>query len=344
MKLLVIAQKVDRNDAFLGFFHRWLEHFAMHFDEVTVITLYEGTHDLPANVRVFSLGKEKGASRGRYIVNFYRYIFRFRHDYDAVFVHQNQEYAILGGLFWKMMGKKVYMWRNHYAGSFITDAAAFFCDKIFCTSKYSYTAKFRNTHFMPVGIDTDDFRPAEGIPRMARSIMSLGRIAPSKNIHELIEALGILAKEKIDFTASLYGDALPQDAKYLASLKDRVRALNMNDHVRFYPSVIHEKLPEIYSRYQIFVNMSPSGMFDKTIFEAMACGSLVLSCNKNLLDKIDGGYIYRENNVEELAAKLGHLLRLSSDECKSRGLILRKYAEENHSLGKLVRELKEHIS
>ena len=59
MKLLIITQKVDINDPVLGFFHRWLEEFAKHYEFVTVICLEKGEHRLPENVKVLSLGKEK---------------------------------------------------------------------------------------------------------------------------------------------------------------------------------------------------------------------------------------------------------------------------------------------
>ena len=58
MKLLIITQTVDINDQILGFFHRWVEEFAKHCEQITVICLEKGIHDLPQNVRVFSLGKE----------------------------------------------------------------------------------------------------------------------------------------------------------------------------------------------------------------------------------------------------------------------------------------------
>ena len=63
MKLLIITQKVDRNDPILGFFHRWLEEFAKNCEQVTVICLYKREYNLPGNVKVLSLGKESGGGR-----------------------------------------------------------------------------------------------------------------------------------------------------------------------------------------------------------------------------------------------------------------------------------------
>ncbi|MDO8559053.1 MAG: hypothetical protein Q7R84_01860, partial [bacterium] len=105
MKLLIITQKVDINDDISGFFHRWIEKFSEKFDSLNVICLQKGEYSLPSNVRVFSLGKENGKSRISELNNFYKYIWRLRKDCDAVFVHMNPVYVVLGGFFWKLQGK-----------------------------------------------------------------------------------------------------------------------------------------------------------------------------------------------------------------------------------------------
>ena len=59
MKLLITTQTVNINDPVLGFFHRWLKEFAENCEQVTVICLQVGEYQLPPNVKVISLGKEK---------------------------------------------------------------------------------------------------------------------------------------------------------------------------------------------------------------------------------------------------------------------------------------------
>ncbi len=81
----------------LGFFHRWIVEIAKRCDSVHVICLKEGRHQLPANVTVHSLGKEGGTLSRQYVTRFYRYIWRYRKEYDSVFVHMNSEYVCLGG-------------------------------------------------------------------------------------------------------------------------------------------------------------------------------------------------------------------------------------------------------
>ncbi|MEM9336981.1 MAG: hypothetical protein AAGA35_03955, partial [Patescibacteria group bacterium] len=63
--LVICAEAVDRAHPILGFFHGWVEEFANHFGEVHVVCLGAGEFDLPQNVQVYSLGKEKRASKLR---------------------------------------------------------------------------------------------------------------------------------------------------------------------------------------------------------------------------------------------------------------------------------------
>src|SRR5680860_553091 len=102
MKLLILTQKIDIEDDVLGFFHDWVKEFSKHCDGMVVVALGVGRYALPENVKVLSLGKEVGISRIKYIRNFYKYIWQERNNYDKVFIHMNQEYILLGGLFWKI--------------------------------------------------------------------------------------------------------------------------------------------------------------------------------------------------------------------------------------------------
>src|SRR3989344_6838766 len=244
MKLLIVTQVVDRNDPFLGFFHEWLVELSKHFESVELICLREGNHSLPTNVHVHSLGKEHGVSRAKYILRFFSYVWQLRTEYDAVFVHMNQEYVLLAGWLWKLFGKRIYLWRNHYAGSFLTAVAARPSTNVFYTSKDSYTAHFANALSMPVGIDLELFKPNPSLTPAPHSILSLGRIAPSKHIHVLIEAMRQL---DASYTLDLYGDALPKDRNYAARLASRSRELGLDTRVRFYSGIPERENTPIFT-------------------------------------------------------------------------------------------------
>ena len=159
MRLLIITRKVDINDDISGFFHRWIEKFSEKFDSLNVICLQKGEYSLPSNTKVFFLGKENGKSRIRELYKFYEYIWQLRKDCGAIFVHMNPIYVVLGGFFWKLYGKKIYLWHNHKNGNLITRLAILLSDVVFYTSPQSFSAKYKKSRIMPVGIDTKIFKP-----------------------------------------------------------------------------------------------------------------------------------------------------------------------------------------
>lgn len=338
MNVLIVTQAVDTEDPVLGFFARWIEEFAKHTERIEVICLKEGKHALPANVRVYSLGKERSAaSRAAYAIRFLSLAWKLRRGYETVFVHMNQEYIFIAGWLWKLLGKRIYLWRNHYAGSLLTDAAAAFCTKVFCTSHYSYTAKYKKTVLMPVGVDTGRFKPDERIVRKPHSILFLARMTPAKHPETLIDAL--VAFSRADYTATFVGSPLPKDEAYYEGLQKSVRSLSLADQVSFSSAVPNSKTPGLYRANEIFVNTSPSGMLDKTIFEAAACGCFPLTSNRNLTGHIDGRLLFEEGSAEDLARKLSALFLLDETDKRTLREGLHLFVERTHSLRLLGEKL-----
>ncbi|MCK5059873.1 MAG: glycosyltransferase family 4 protein [Candidatus Pacebacteria bacterium] len=338
MKLLILTQKVDKNDSVLGFFHGWLLEFSKHFEHLTVICLEKGGGNLPENVEVLSLGKEKKISRFAYVFRFYKYIWGERNNYDTVFVHMNQEYLLLGWILWKLWGKKIILWRNHNKGSFLTDIAVWASDIVCCTSKFSYTAKFKKTQLMPVGIDENMFKRDTSIQRNSWTILSLGRISPVKKIDVLIDALILLDEKEIAFKASIYGDTPKRDQLYYEKLKQQGAALSKRNKLEFYKGVSHKETPQVLNAYEIFVNLTPAGSFDKTILEAMACEAMVVFSNDFLDSDKFQRMLTKQDDPVALAQKLEFILKNPSDfeNIKKQE---REYVVENHSLSLLTQKI-----
>ena len=337
MRLLILTQAVDQNDPVLGFFHHWITGFAGRFDRVHVICLKEGKHALPHNVAVHSLGKESGPSRGKYVSRFFPLVWSLRNEYDVILVHMNQEYVLLGGFLWKLLGKRIYMWRNHYAGTLMTNLAVALCTKVFCTSRFSYTARFKKTVLMPVGVDLGVFKQVG--QRIANSILFLARFAPSKHPERLVQALKKLRQEGMPFTASFYGSAEPSNEAFRNQV--RTDANELGDTVRFLEGVPNTDTPRVYSAHDIFVDLSASGMYNKTIYEAAACGCLVLAASKDYAEHVDSRLVFEEDG-QDLAEKLRTVLALPESEKNTLRASLARLAE-SHSLEALSKKLAEEI-
>ncbi len=336
MRLLIVTQAMDENDPVLGFFVTWVAALAEKFEHIEVVCLKEGTHALPMNVRVHSLGKENGRhGKFAYALRFMQLAWKLRREYDAAFVHMNQEYVLISGWLWKLLGKRVYLWRNHYAGSVLTDIAAAFCTNVFCTSSHSYTAKYRKTRLMPVGVDLARFHSDVHVSRSDNSLLFLARIAPSKRVEILLDALAILKKNGIAFSADIVGSPLPKDEAYDAFLKRSAEGLRLSE-VSWKPGIPNAAAADAYRAHRIFVNTSPSGMFDKTIFEAAASGCMALASSDDWR-KLAGDDFYFAD-AKGLAERLTALIARPPDTRKLEDIA------QSQSLGALTDALAKAIS
>lgn len=337
MKLLILTQKIDSEDPVLGFFHEWVWRLSERCEKVTVICLQKGTMALPENVRVLSLGKERKVSRLSYLFNFYKYLWQERKNYETVFVHMNQEYILLAGWLWRLLNKNLFLWRNHREGNLLTKASIFLANTVFCTSKYSYTAQFGKTRIMPAGIDTDYFKTDSDIPKKEKSLLFLGRLSAVKQPELFLKLLAHLKTEGVIFEAQIVGDGSTE--KYLETLKAKVETLNLTEEVTFLKGVPNKQTRAFYQSNKVYVNLTASGSLDKTILEAMACGTLVLTINQSFIGEIPDCFVAREDDLEDLSQKLKFLLNLPEGEGRERGEKLRQYVVLHHSLKSLVERL-----
>ena len=181
MNLLIITQIIDKGSARLGFVHDWIEEFAKHSKQITVICLYKGKVELPSNVKVLSLGKEKGECRIKYLFNFYKYIWRERKNYDSVFVHMNAIYVVLGGFLWKIWKKKIGLWYVHRAVPMSLKIAEKFTDIIFSASQNGFNLKTKKLKILGHGIDLNKFKPITTSPLLSKEMSGNTSSSLSKN-------------------------------------------------------------------------------------------------------------------------------------------------------------------
>lgn len=319
MKLLILTQKIDKEDPILGFFHNWVLEFAKSVDKVSVICLEKGRYDLPDNVKVHSLGKEAGRSKIKYVKNFFNLIIGLNREYDAVFVHMNPIYLVLGGFFWRISKKRVGLWYSHRNVDLKLRMGSLFADHIFTVAPEGFNLKRNNIHIMGHGIDLNLFKNA---PRLSNNdelkILHVGRITPIKNIDMLIKTVPLLqnkiAPKKI--RVMLVGEPVTeQDKEYILKIKNLVSELNIKDNVSFLGSISQGKMPQIYTSANLSVNLAPKGGFDKSVIESISVGTPAIVCNTTFGDFFGtyaSRFIFRENDIDDLVNKLVGLLSLDN--------------------------------
>lgn len=327
MKLLIITQKVDKNDSVLGFFHRWILEFSKKVELVNVICLEKGEYDLPNNVHVHSLGKEKAKNKLLYVFNFYKYIWSLRKEYDVVFVHMNQIYVILGYLVWKIFGKKISLWYAHGQISTSLRFATFLSDILISSSKKGFRLETHKLKIVGQGIDVDLFKNISS--EKENIILTTGRISNTKNIDTMVDVLNELG----DYKLVVIGEPITiQDSVYMDTLKKKISSLNLTERIIFKGSVAQEDLPGQYKNAKVFLNLSDTGSLDKAVLEAMSLGLIVFSSNIAFKDILNEQFL-ESKNPTYIAEKIKGVHN------ESIGLSNREFVIKNHSLDKLIKNI-----
>mgnify|MGYP001596940380 CR=1 FL=1 len=349
MKLLIITQKVDKNDPILGFFHRWLIEFAKHYEKITVICLQKGEYYLPDNVRVLSLDKENGVSRLKYLWNFYRYIWQERKNYDKVFVHMNPEYVVLAGWWWRLTHKPIALWYTHRQVNLKLRIAEKLSQIIFTAAEKSFRLPSSKVLVVGHGIPVEDFHcPSDKSVSQELIILHVGRITRIKNCDVLIKAgHELLGKITQPIKILFVGTAVTKDdGFYLQELDKLVKDLKMEQWVEFRGSVSPEQIRDYYCQANLSVNLTPTGGIDKAVLESMASGTPVLSSNQSFalyFDKYQKKLLFKERDYRDLSEKINNLL-FESEQLSLIGDYLYRQVNQKSSLQKLISMIIEQIN
>jgi len=283
MKLLITTQIVDQNDSNLGFFHKWIEEIAKNVDKLTVVCLFAGEYDLPDNVTVLSLGKEKKISRLQYLCRFYKYIFSECKNYDHVFVHMNPEYVVLGGIFWRLWRKKILFWYTHKAVNLKLRLAEKLATKIFTASKESFRLPSKKLEIVGHGIDVDFFTSSGVSSDNTISLLSVGRISPIKDLETVILACNELIKKNPErkIRLNIVGEPITTiDFEYKKILEELIEKLRLSQYVKFVGSRTYKQMACEYHQNNILIHSSKTGSVDKVVLEALAAGLVVFSSSE----------------------------------------------------------------
>ena len=341
MKLLIITQKVDINDDILGFFHDWLKKMAEKAD-VFVIANYVGQYNLPENVKIFSLGKERRVGRLVKIFKYQWFLLKLLPRVDGVFFHMCPEYVLGAHLLPKIFRKKTLLWYTHKSVNWKLKLAEKLIDKIFTASKESFRLPSKKVEITGHGIDVNKFKSQKSKVKSDKfTIITVGRIAEIKNLHLLIEVAEILKNKGFSaqggsasgWEIKIAGaPILENDKKYFEKLKNLIKEKKLDDIVEFVGPISNKDIAEFYQSGDLFVNLSDTGSLDKAVLEAMACGLKILTSNEAFLKTIP-----LENfTINDSMSISDKILSLSQ---KENNTYLQTFISEKNNLNKLIEKI-----
>ncbi len=331
----MITRKVDQEDGLAGFTYNWIKKLANHVDKLHVICLEKGNAaNLPQNVEVHSLGKEKGKNRLKEFVNFQRLAIKLVPKVDGVLAHQNPEYGILIAPWAKLFRKKLVAWYAHGSVSAKLKVLHSLVDRAITSTAQGFNLKSNKLTILHQGIDTELFAFKEKEEHEELRLLSVSRIGATKHIDLMIDLVKKL-KDQRKVVLQIVGEAtLEKDQEYLGGLKNQVRGGKLEEYVKFLGSVANYQTPALFQEADVFLNFSGTGSLDKAILEAMSCGALVLTSNDSAKDILPAGLIANQDNALD---KLLALVDLTAEKQKVLRQELREEVVNNHSLDKLAK-------
>jgi glycosyltransferase involved in cell wall biosynthesis len=187
------------------------------------------------------------------------------------------------------------------------------------------------------GIDTAVFRPdidpkkvisKLGLATDRPIVLYVGRVDGEKRLDIIISALPLILKQrKVQLVIAGFGKAM-------SALQAQTKRLGVENDVIFTGYLDETDKPALYNAAAVFVISSPAELQSIVTLEAMSSGLPIVAVDVAALKELchDGanGYLFRENNYTELAARVNDIL--ASDKLKTQfGKESIKIVQASHS-------------
>lgn len=349
MKLLIITQKYDFNDSNLGVFIDWWDRLAQKMEQIYILALEKRSEPRMPNMRVLSMGKELGAGFFGKFFGFYSGLFKLISSSDSVLVHMVPKYVILTAPIALLYRKPIYFWYTGVSAHWQLRLAVIFCKKIFTAHEAAMRIDTPKRIITGHGIDIEKFKIEDLKFKInnAITILSVGRITPSKGHYLVIEATAGLIGLGYNLKLKIIGSVIQEyHKKYADNLKEKIHKLGIDKRVEFTGTVKYQEIPKYFNEAEILINAVPFGGLDKVVLEAMASGVIPLTSNnafsnifpKNFFKEL----IFEPGDLEDLKLKLENILSRKLYQNESLFQELRKIVMRDHNLDNLIiRILKE---
>ncbi len=346
MRLLVLNMAMDLDTPAREFIVSWVRALAERVERVEVITMRAGHVEVPRNVRVLSLGKERGYSEPRRALEFYRHLGRVLREgrIDVCFSHMTPMFTVLAAPVLGPLGVPIVTWYAHPSLTATLKLAHRASRRVVTSVASAYPYRADKLVVVGQGIDTDLFAPDSTPPESPPMILCVGRLSPVKDHPTLLRAVALLL-EAINrpFRVVIVGTpAKPSDEGYARLLRDQVASQGLEGVVTFRGATPRADLPEWYRRCTAHVNLTPTGFGDKVAWEAMSCGRPCVAANEGFRESLGAHaahLLFRHGDADALARRLEWVLSLSVDDVRRIGSDLREGVIRSHSLKRLAATL-----
>jgi glycosyltransferase involved in cell wall biosynthesis len=161
------------------------------------------------------------------------------------------------------------------------------------------------------------------------SIVYAGVLIPRKGVHFLVDAFAPIAQEFPNIHLWLIGKA--ENLEYSHSLKAQVAKLGLNERVVFMDEMPQQGLAKHIAQSIALVLPSVSEALGRVVFEAMACGTLVIGSKvggiPEMIQEGITGFLVPPGEVKPLEETLRRVLN-DPNEAEKMGRLAQEFARE----------------
>jgi glycosyltransferase involved in cell wall biosynthesis len=340
-RLVFITQEYDPDATILGVTRDWVAALARRCAGVDVVAAGAppgAASGGPPNVRLFTLGKERGAGRVAQAATLARTLARTVPGAGAVFVHMVPRFAVLSAPFAAVTRRRLALWYAQGGVDRSLRLASRLVDDLLTPTRDSFPlggpAVSRRLRITGHGIDTGRYAPDGTPPAAPPQLLAVGRLSPSKRYDRLLDAAALLPKG--EWRLRIAGPPLyASDRDNAAALRRRADALGIADRVDFSGAVPYALMPAAYRAAWALAHTSGTGSLDKVVLEAMACGTPVLSTapsSRTAFGTLAETMWCPTDTAPAFAAALAGMLDWSPRRRREVGLAAREVVQREHSL------------
>ena len=343
-RLLILNLGIDSDNTSLAFTQTWVNELSQCYKEIDVITLRVGTrYKLNKNVNLHYINSENSnKSKSKQIIDLYKISKKLinNKEYIHCFAHMAPLQHLLAKYFLHKNKIKTTLWFTHIGPKFgikwlILWLSSFLANNIVTASKNSFPFKFNNLIITGHGINFEQFFNNKEKFEL-KNFLILSRISKSKNIENTIEnfkRIQNFEKCKLDIIG---GTLNRSDEEYLEYLKTKYFQYK---NIQFLGKKSHDTLPEILKKYDVSINNTSMGFFDKAVLESAAGGLICFykSNDFNFLyeESFQNILLFKEDNLYEKI----NLLSLQSNTSIIESIQHSQKEAEKHSLNNVTTRL-----
>jgi glycosyltransferase involved in cell wall biosynthesis len=344
MRVLMIVQELNEASWVRGFIVAWVRALAAKVQTLHVLALEAYPTPLPTNVRVYSMGKERGKQRLRELLNFYCHVGRNIGRVDVILSHMTPRYTLLAAPLAVLWGVPQALWFIHPKPNAEIRAALACTRWVFTAMPATFPVPSPKVHALGHGLDSALFCPDPAATLADPPlILAVGRLTPIKNHHILLQAAAHLRDQhslRARF-AIVGGSAAGGDEAYRLSLLAQREALGLSaSEFDLLGGLTTPEVLALTRRASLVTNLTPLGSFDKAALEGMLCGVPLVTANPAFVDLLGEHAphlrLASPTDPIALAERLAHLLRMDAEARRRIGADLRARTAAQHGLEGLM--------